>query len=69
MSASEQQTRKYSWRKRSAWPATRGVVGIEHARDGFGGHAIDQGADEVAGAELAEVEVVGRGRLPQPQAC
>ena len=30
-------------------------------------NAIHDGADEVAGAELAEVEEVGRGRSPQPQ--
>ena len=45
-----------------------GIVGIQHARDRLGRHAVDQRADEVAGAELAEVEVVGRGRAPEPQA-
>ena len=59
MSASEQHTRKYSCTNRSAWPATRGIVGIKHARDRFGEHAIDDRADEVAGAEFAKVEEIG----------
>ena len=44
-----------------------GVVGIEHARERFGGERLGEGADEVAAAERLEVEVVGRRRGPQPQ--
>ena len=66
MSASEQATRKYSWTKRRPWPRGR-VVGIEDARQRLGGHLLGDGAEEVAAAELREVEVVRRGRRPQPQ--
>ena len=45
----------------------RGIVGIEDARDRLGEHPVHDRPDEIAGAEFAEVEEVGRGRSPQPQ--
>jgi hypothetical protein len=44
-----------------------GIVGIEHAGQRFGGQRLGHRADELAMAELLEVEIVGRGRRPQPQ--
>ncbi len=44
-----------------------GVVRIEDARDGAGEHMIEDGADEIAGVELGEVEVIGGGSRPQPE--
>ena len=66
-SASEQATRKYSCTKRSACPMLRRVVGIEHARERFGGERSGQRADEIAAAELLEIEIVRRGGRPQAQ--
>ena len=45
-----------------------GVVRVEHAGQRLRRDAADQGADEVARAELLEVEVVVRRGAPQPQA-
>ena len=66
-SASEQATRKYSCTKRSPWPMAGGVVRIEHARERLGRERLGQRADEVAAAELLEVEVVRRRRGPEAQ--
>ena len=45
----------------------RGVVRVEHPRERFGGERLGQRTDEVAAAELLEVEEIGRGGRPQPQ--
>ena len=47
--------------------ARGGVVGIEDAGEGLGGDLVVDGAEEVAAAELEEVEVLVRGRPPEPQ--
>ena len=44
-----------------------GVVGVEHACQRFGRERLGQRADEVAAAELLEVEVVRRGGGPESQ--
>ena len=67
MSASEQATRKYSWTKRRFRPAGRRVVGVEHARQHLGGDLLVDGVEEIAAAELQEVEIVVGGGVPQPQ--
>ena len=48
-------------------PHARGVVGIKHARERIGRKRLGQRADEIAAAEFLEIEVVRRGRGPQPQ--
>ena len=48
-------------------PHARGVVGIEHPGQRLGRERLGQRADEVAAAELLEVEVVGRRGRPEPQ--
>src|SRR5205085_7394606 len=45
----------------------RRVVGIKDARHRLGKNPVDHGVDEIAGAELAEVEIVWRCRLPETQ--
>ena len=59
--------KKYSCRRRSSWPCSVGVVGIEHARDGFGARARGGGADHVALVEHGKLYRRGRARRPQPQ--
>ena len=62
--------RRGSTPARSAAPAhARRVVGVEDARQGFGGQPLGQRADELAGAERLEVEVVGRAARPRAGAC
>ena len=46
-----------------------GIVGIEHARERFGGDVLNDGAGEVAVRKLGKVERFGGRRRPQPQAC
>ena len=48
-------------------PRGRGVVRIEHSREGFGRERFGQGADEIAAAESLKVEVVRRRRGPEPK--
>ena len=48
-------------------PGGRGVVRIEHARDGFGLRAGGRGADDVAAIEARRAASGGRARRPQPQ--
>ena len=48
-------------------PHARRVVGIEHPREGFGRERLGHRADEIAVAELLEIEVIGRRRGPEPQ--
>ena len=48
-------------------PCRGRVVRIEHARQRFGRERLSQRADEVAAAELLEVEVVRRCGRPQAQ--
>ena len=48
-------------------PHRRRIVGIEHAGQRLGREAFGERADEVAVAELLEVEVVARRRRPQPE--
>ena len=45
----------------------RGVVGIQHPRQGFGCESAGQRSDEIAAAECLKVEIVGRSCRPQPQ--
>ncbi len=45
-------------------PHARGVVGIEHARQGFGGERLRHCAHELPMAEHLEVEEVGRRGRP-----
>ena len=51
----------------AALPHTGGVVGIQHAGEGFGRQRLGHGADEIAVAEFLEVEIVWSGGGPQPQ--
>ena len=48
-------------------PVRRRVVGIEDARERLGRQRLGERADEVAAAELLEVEVVGGRRGPETQ--
>ena len=48
-------------------PLGRGVVGIEHPSERFGLERLRHRADELTVAERLEIEVVGRGRRPQPE--
>ena len=66
-SAREQATRKYSWTKPQSLPPGSGIVGIQDPREGFGGEPLGHGADEIALAELLEIEVIGSRRRPQPE--
>src|SRR5579862_4773608 len=43
------------------------IVGVQYACDGLSRHPIYHGADEIAGAELAEVEEIRRSRRPEPE--
>ena len=45
----------------------RVIVGIQHARDRLGGERFGQRADEIAAAELGEVEIIRRLDGPQAQ--
>ena len=47
----------------------RVIVGIQHAREGFSGERFGQCADEIAIAELGEVEGVGCSWQPTDAAC
>ena len=47
--------------------ALGGIVRVEHAGQRMGSDGADDGADKIAGAELAEVELALRGRLPEAQ--
>ena len=49
--------------------AGRRVVGVEHARQHLGGDLLVDGVEEIAAAELQEVEVVVRRGAPEPRAC
>ncbi len=44
-----------------------GVIGIQHSGQRFRLKSLAQSANKIAGAKLLEVEIVGRGRRPQPQ--
>ena len=50
-----------------ALAAGRRVVGIEDPRERLGGDLLVDGVEEVAAAELAEVEVLVRRRAPEPE--
>ena len=47
--------------------AGSGVVGVEDARQHLGGDFLVDGVEEIAAAELEEVEVFVRGGVPEPQ--
>src|SRR5262249_12566971 len=55
------------WRKAQQAAALGGVVGIQYAAEVLRHDLIVHRADEVAAAELAEVERLGRGAAPQAQ--
>src|SRR5262249_25900634 len=44
-----------------------GVVGIEHAGEGFGGESLGQRTHEITTAEFLKIEVIGRGRSPEAE--
>ena len=46
--------------------AGRGVIGIEHACQHLRGNLLVNGVEEIAAAELQEVEVEVRRRAPEP---
>ena len=45
----------------------RGVVGVKNARQHLGGDFFVDGVEEIAAAELQEVEVLVGGGVPEPQ--
>ena len=56
-------------RTAASWPGGGGVVGVEHARQRLGRDLLVDGADEIAVAELAEVEVIRARPRPTAAAC
>src|SRR6266851_6790385 len=48
-------------------PLRRGIVRIEHAGKRLRFESLAQRAHEVAGAKLLKIEVIGRGRGPEPE--
>ena len=50
-----------------ALPMAGRIIGIQHPRQRFGSECLGQRADEIAAAELLKIEVIRRGRGPQPK--